>query len=109
MRSNEFNINGFLIKNGEKPFFIAEVGSNHNQSFDTACKLIDVAADAGANAVKFQLFRAEKLYPPGTRMFDLFKSIELSSDWLDRLNRHALVYCLYPRHLIRSRWICWTK
>ena len=89
MRSNEFNINGFLIKNGEKPFFIAEVGSNHNQSFDTACKLIDVAADAGANAVKFQLFRAEKLYPPGTRMFDLFKSIELSSDWLDRLNRHA--------------------
>ena len=89
MRDNQFNIDDFLIKNGEKPFFIAEVGSNHNQSFDTARKLIDVAADAGANAVKFQLFRAEKLYPPGTEMFDLFKSIELSSDWLDRLNRHA--------------------
>lgn len=42
-------------------FIIAEAGVNHNGSLETACKLIDVAAASGANAVKFQTFRAEKL------------------------------------------------
>lgn len=40
-------------------FVIAEAGVNHNGDLDTALRLIDVAADAGADAVKFQTFRAE--------------------------------------------------
>lgn len=42
-------------------YIIAEAGVNHNGSLDLAKKLVDVAADAGANAVKFQTFKADKL------------------------------------------------
>lgn len=42
-------------------FIIAEAGVNHNGSLDMALQLIDVAIDAGANAVKFQTFKGEKL------------------------------------------------
>jgi len=42
-------------------FIIAEAGVNHNGSIELAKKLIDVASKAGADAVKFQTFKAEKL------------------------------------------------
>ena len=45
----------------ERVYVIAEAGVNHNGSLDMAKKLIDVAAESGADAVKFQTFRAEKL------------------------------------------------
>lgn len=41
-------------------FFIAEAGVNHNGDLQTALRLIDVAAEAGADAVKFQSFKADK-------------------------------------------------
>lgn len=42
-------------------FIIAEAGVNHNGSLETAMKLVDVAVAAGADAIKFQTFKAEKL------------------------------------------------
>src|SRR6185503_18470090 len=48
-------------------FVIAEAGVNHNGSLDCARKLIDVAADAGADAVKFQTFRSELVISRGAR------------------------------------------
>lgn len=44
-----------------KVFVIAEAGVNHNGSLDLARRLIDVAASAGADAVKFQTFKADRL------------------------------------------------
>lgn len=44
------------INSDNPPYVIAEIGSNHNCNIETAKALIDVAADAGCNAVKFQIF-----------------------------------------------------
>ena len=50
---------GYRIMN--KVFVIAEAGVNHNGNMDIAKKLVDVAVSAGADAVKFQTFKAERL------------------------------------------------
>ena len=47
--------------NYKRTFIIAEVGVNHNGSLELAKKLVDVVAEAGADAVKFQTFKAEKV------------------------------------------------
>jgi N,N'-diacetyllegionaminate synthase len=47
--------------NASRTFIIAEAGVNHNGSLKKALKLIDAAALAGANAIKFQTFKAENL------------------------------------------------
>ena len=43
-------------------FFISEVSSNHSQNIDRALKFIDQSATIGCSAVKFQIFRIEKLF-----------------------------------------------
>lgn len=47
----------------DPPYVIAEIGSNHQDDLDMAFRLIDMAAEQGADAAKFQLYRADKLYP----------------------------------------------
>jgi N-acetylneuraminate synthase len=47
-------IGGHLIGEGQPAYVIAEIGLNHNGDVEIAKRLIDVAADAGAQAVKFQ-------------------------------------------------------
>ena len=47
-------------------YCIAEAGVNHNGSLKIAKQLIDVAADAGADAVKFQTFRANQVVSRNT-------------------------------------------
>ncbi len=49
---------------GQPVFFIAEAGVNHNGSWELAMQLIDAAADAGADAVKFQTFKTENIILP---------------------------------------------
>jgi len=75
-------------------FIIAEAGVNHNGSIDLAKKLIDVASAAGANAVKFQTFKAKNLatknlekanYQKNTTdqketQFNMLKKLELSKE-----------------------------
>lgn len=57
-----------------KVFIIAEAGVNHNGSIDLAKKLIDKASEAGADAVKFQSFKAEKLVTKNARKAEYQKA-----------------------------------
>lgn len=54
-------INDKLIGKNNPCFIIAEAGVNHNQKLDLAIKLVDIAADCGADAVKFQTFTGDDL------------------------------------------------
>src|SRR5687768_13583443 len=85
MPTSTFQIAGRWVGRGCPPYVIAEAGSNFNQSRDLALRMVDAAAAAGADAIKFQLFRAAELYPGGGEMHDLFKSIELDPEWIPAL------------------------
>jgi N-acetylneuraminate synthase len=51
---NEIELGGVLVGDGYRPYVVAEIGSNHNGDMELCRRLIDAAADAGADAVKFQ-------------------------------------------------------
>jgi len=86
-----------------KVFIIAEAGVNHNGSIELAKRLIDVACNAGVDAVKFQTFKAENLVSKNAQkaayqkqttdvnesQFDMIKKLELD------LNTHKelMAYC----------------
>ena len=59
--NNIIKINNFKISRNDPVFIIAEVGVNHNGDLELAKKLIKEAARCGADCVKFQTFKAEKL------------------------------------------------
>src|SRR5687768_110332 len=56
-----FRVKGRLIGSGHPSFVIAEAGVNHNGDTRLAHQLIDVAAECGADAVKFQMFDPDAL------------------------------------------------
>jgi N,N'-diacetyllegionaminate synthase len=62
-------INNQELKNYGKPFIVAEAGINHNGELIKAFKMIEVAKLSGADAVKFQTFRAEEFCGDKSQMF----------------------------------------
>jgi N,N'-diacetyllegionaminate synthase len=84
-------------------FIIAEAGVNHNGSVELAKKLIDVASESGADAVKFQTFKAEKLVSKKTEkaeyqketteknetQFEMIKKLELDLE----THKELIQYC----------------
>ncbi len=89
----------------EKPFIIAEMSGNHNQSLDRALKIVDAASDAGANAIKLQTYTAETMTLDikegdffiddpnslwkGNSMFDLYKLAHTPWEWHEPIIKHA--------------------
>jgi sialic acid synthase SpsE len=59
----EIRIGDRLIGDGHPTYIIAEIGVNHNGIPQLAFELIDIAVDAGADAVKFQKRNLKTLYP----------------------------------------------
>lgn len=86
-----------------KVFIIAEAGVNHNGDLELAKKLVDAAVEAGADVVKFQTFKAEKLvcknaekadYQKETTdtsesQFEMLKKLELTEE----MHTQLLSYC----------------
>ncbi len=61
---NAVNISQRTIAPGQPCFIIGEAGVNHNGHYDMALQLIDAAAAAGVDAVKFQTFKSEEVISP---------------------------------------------
>ena len=97
--SKRLRIGARWIGEGEPCYIIAEAGSNHNGSLEQALALIDVASEAGADAVKFQGFRARTLYPETAGrseylkderpIYDIIRAMEMPTDWVPRLAAHC--------------------
>lgn len=64
-RIADIKIDQFTIGDTHKPFIIAEMSGNHNQSLDRALEIVQAAADAGAHAIKLQT------YTPDTMTIDI--------------------------------------
>ena len=73
---------------GHPTFIIAECGSNHGGSLDAAIALIDAAADAGADAAKFQYFRVDRFLVPREKPESL-RRYELPTEWLAKLRQRC--------------------
>ncbi|MEO8396050.1 MAG: N-acetylneuraminate synthase family protein [Chloroflexota bacterium] len=63
----QVSINGRMIGDGHPCYIIGEIGINHNGDIEIAKKLIDVAAESGCDAVKFQKRTPEVVVPPEER------------------------------------------
>lgn len=61
----KIKIGNIEVGNGCKPFIIAEMSGNHNQSLDRALALVDAAADAGVHALKLQTYTADTITMKG--------------------------------------------
>ena len=101
---------------GLKPFLIAEVGINHNGNLKRAFKMIEVAKEAGVDAVKFQTFKADefisnkkKIYTYFSKgkkinesMYRMFKRNELSnSSWLKikkKCEKEKIIFLSTPQN-----------
>ena len=59
-------IENFTLGEGEKSFLIAELSANHDRDLDLALKLVDIAADAGWDCIKFQTYNADSLTVPSS-------------------------------------------
>lgn len=100
-----FKINNRFIGDDYPLFFIAEAGVNHNGSLDLGKELVDIASEAGADAVKFQTFKTENIIIPEApkstyhiettgddnkqTWFELLKSQEMS----ENMHIELIKYC----------------
>jgi len=75
---------------GKQPVFVvAEAGVNHNGSLKIAKSLIKEAKNCGADAVKFQTFKAIDLASKKSKWFNIFKKLELKDQEFKELNDYA--------------------
>jgi pseudaminic acid synthase len=102
-------INGVEIGSGKKPFIIAEMSANHNQSLERALEIVDAAAAAGASAIKLQTYTPDTMTIPGAKviqddkslwngreLYDLYKEAYTPWEWHAPLFERARAKGLIP-------------
>lgn len=105
---NNFKIGDFEIGNNRRPFVIAEMSGNHNQSLERALAIVDEAALAGAHAIKLQTYTADTITIKGAytisdknslwqgkELHDLYSEAHTPWDWhkaiFDRARQKGLL------------------
>tara|TARA_Y100000389_G_scaffold201809_1_gene245412 strand:+ start:2486 stop:3538 length:1053 start_codon:yes stop_codon:yes gene_type:complete len=109
-----------LVGPGKKPFIIAEIAQTHEGSFGQALAFIDIAADCGADAIKFQTHIAEeestlkepwriKFSDQDKTRYDYWKRISFPKDLWRKLKKHAekknLVFLSSPFSEMAVKWL----
>ena len=103
---------GRKVGTGQPCFIIAEAGVNHNGDLEIARQLVDVATQVGADAVKFQTFKAERLVTPNApkaeyqlqateaaeSQYEMLRRLELSAE----AHRDLMAYCQRKKLLFTS-------
>ncbi len=88
-----------------KPFIIAEMSGNHNQSLDRAMKIVEAAAETGVDAIKLQTYTADTMTIDkdtdeffiadkdslwqGESLYNLYKKAYTPWEWQEKIFRHA--------------------
>lgn len=104
MRIGKLNLN-------KKVMVIAEIGNNHEGSFQLAKKLIKLAADSGADAVKFQTFIAEEYISHNldNERFKKIKKYQLSHEKFKKLKKYAstknLIFLSTPFDISSAKYL----
>ncbi len=90
----------------ERVFIIAEAGVNHNGDVEQAMKLIDVAVEAGTDAIKFQTFKAENIVaksaPKAQYQLDTTEKSESQFEMLKRLELNMQDHVALINHCINK-------
>lgn len=89
----------------DKPFIIAEMSGNHNQSLERAMKIVEAAAETGVDAIKLQTYTADTMTIDkdtdeffiadkdslwqGESLYNLYKKAYTPWEWQDKIFRHA--------------------
>jgi len=104
-------IGGVNMRNGPKPFIIAEMSGNHNQSLERALEIVEAAARTGVQAIKLQTYTADTMTLDlkereffisddrspwkGQSLYDLYKIAHTPWDWhqpiFDCAKKHGLI------------------
>ena len=103
MKNPQFKIGSKLLGLGHAPFIIAELSANHNGNIEQAKKLMEVAIDCGADAIKIQTYQPETMTIrsdnldfyishgiwKGRSLYDLYEAAQTPFDWQEELFDHA--------------------
>lgn len=105
----EIKIDQHVVGATYKPFLIAEMSGNHNQSLERALAIVDAAADAGAHAIKLQTYTADTMTMRGAftitdqaslwngrELYDLYKEAYTPWEWHKPIFDHAKKRGLTP-------------
>ena len=77
----KFKLGSKTVKSNKQPYFIAEIGVNFENNFQRAKKIIKLAKEGGADAVKFQSYKAEKIACKNSPYYWDLKEVKVKSQY----------------------------